>query len=125
MQMTPNLAQPTISPFAPVYRSELTRTIGVLQQLQTLVAEPGAASLADVVQVVRDMQYDFGEDAQLESVIQALVGQHLAPLSLFLSAHYAAKSTNSLPSSSSSSAENATWRVPMPGCASITFLSRR
>ena len=77
--MTPNLAQPTISPFAPVYRSELTRTIGVLQQLQTLVAEPGAASLADVIQVVRDMQYDFGEDAQLESVIQALVGQHLAP----------------------------------------------
>ena len=75
--MTPNLAQPTISPFAPVYRSELTRTIGVLQQLQTLVAEPGAASLADVVQVVRDMQYDFGEDAQLESVIQALVGQHI------------------------------------------------
>ena len=77
--MTPNLTQPAISPFAPVYRSELTRTIGVLQQLQTLVAAPGTASLADVVQVVRDLQYDFGEDAQLESVIQALVGQQLAP----------------------------------------------
>lgn len=75
--MTPNLTQPTTSPFAPVYRSELTRTIGVLQQLQTLVAEPGTASLADVVEVVRDMQYDFGEDARLESVIQALVGHHI------------------------------------------------
>jgi len=75
--MTPNLTQPASSPFAPVYQSDLTRTIGVLQQLQKLVAEPGAASLADVIQVVRDMQYQYGEDCQLEHVIQALVGRHL------------------------------------------------
>jgi hypothetical protein len=75
--MTPNLTQPTISPFAPVYSSDLTRTIGVLQQLQKLVAAPGEASLADVIRVVRDMQHQYGEDSQLEHVIQLLVGRHL------------------------------------------------
>jgi len=75
--MTPNLIQPTISPFAPVYQSDLTKTIGVLQQLQVLCAGQYDASLADVIQVVRDMQHDFGEDSRLENVIQALVGQHL------------------------------------------------
>ena len=75
--MTPNLTQSAISPFAPVYQSELTRTIGVLQHLQMLVAAPGEASLADVIQVVRDMQYQYGENCQLEQVIQLLVGQHL------------------------------------------------
>jgi hypothetical protein len=76
--MTPNLTQPGISSsFAPVYSSDLTRTIGVLQELQRLVAAPGEASLADVVQVVRDMQYQYGEDSQLEHVIQLLVGRHL------------------------------------------------
>lgn len=68
----------TSSPFAPVYRSDLTRTIGILQQLQVLCVAQGDASLADVIQVVRDIQRDFGEDSRLESVIQALVGQHLA-----------------------------------------------
>lgn len=67
------------SPFAPVYQSDLARTIGVLQQLQVLCAAQGDTSLADVICVVRDMQRDFGEDAQLESLIQTLVGQHLAP----------------------------------------------
>lgn len=77
--MTPNLAQPGISsPFAPVYSSDLTRTIGVLQELQRLVVAPGtAASLADVIQIVRDMQHQYGEDSQLEHVIQILVGRHL------------------------------------------------
>jgi hypothetical protein len=75
--MTPNLTQPAISPFAPVYQSDLTRTIGVLQQLQILVAAQRDASLADVIQIVRDIQHDFGEQSQLENVIQALVGQHL------------------------------------------------
>lgn len=75
--MTPNLTQSAISPFAPVYQSELTRTIGVLQHLQMLVAAPGEASLADVIHVVRDMQYQYGENCQLEQVIQLLVGQHL------------------------------------------------
>ena len=75
--MTPNLTQSAISPCAPVYQSDLTRTIGVLQQLQMLVAAPGEASLADVIQVVRDMQFQYGEDSQLEQVIQALVGKHL------------------------------------------------
>lgn len=78
MTMTPNLTQSaSSSPFAPVYRSDLTRTIGVLQHLQMLVAAPGEASLADVIQVVRDMQYQYGEDCQLEQVIQLLVGTHL------------------------------------------------
>lgn len=77
MTMTPNLTQSASSSFAPAYRSNLTRTIGVLQQLQMLVAAPGEASLADVIQVVRDMQYQYGEDCQLEQVIQLLVGTHL------------------------------------------------
>jgi hypothetical protein len=76
--MTPSLTQPSVSSsFVPVYQSDLTRTIGVLQQLQKLVAAPGEASLTDVIQVVRDMQYQYGEDCQLEHVIQLLVGRHL------------------------------------------------
>ena len=78
MTLTPNLTQLTIgNSFAPVYQSDLTKTIGVLQQLQRLVAAPDEASLADVIQVVRDMQRQYGEDCQLEHVIQLLVGRHL------------------------------------------------
>jgi len=78
VEMTPNLTQPGISrPFAPVYSSDLTRTIGVLQELQRLVVAPGTASLADVIQIVRDMQHQYGEDSRLEHVIQILVGRHL------------------------------------------------
>lgn len=65
-------------PIAPTYQSDLTRTIGVLQQLQVLCAAQHDASLADVLQTVRDMQRMFGEDSQLEEVIQRLVGQHLS-----------------------------------------------
>ncbi len=77
--MTTNLTpSPLSSSFAPIYQSDLARTIGVLQQLQKLVVAHNDASLADVQHVVQDLQRDFGEDTQLESVIQALVGQHLA-----------------------------------------------
>ena len=62
----------------PVYQDDLTRTIGVLQQLQVLCsALQGDVSLDDVVQVVRRMQYEFGEQSQLEQVIQNLVGRNL------------------------------------------------
>jgi hypothetical protein len=74
-----HLSQPAVSnPFAPVYESDLTKTIGVLQQLQVLCAAQRDTSLADVIRIVGDMQRDFGADCQLESVIQALVGQHLS-----------------------------------------------
>lgn len=69
----------TSNQLAPVYHSNLTRTIGVLQQLQVLCTAQGDdPSLADVIGVVRAMQCEFGEDSQLEHVIQALVGQHLS-----------------------------------------------
>ena len=62
----------------PVYLDDLSRTIGVLQQLQVLCsALPGDVSLDDVLQVVRRMQYEFGEQSQLEHVIQNLVGRNL------------------------------------------------
>jgi hypothetical protein len=61
----------------PVYQNDLTRTIGVLQQLQVLCATQGDVSLADLIQVVRDMQREFGDQSQLEHVIQSLVGRHL------------------------------------------------
>lgn len=76
--MIPQLTQPTTnSPFAPVYQSDLARTIGVLQQLQVLCVTQGDVSLADVIQVLHDMQQEFGEDSRLEEVIQSLIGQHL------------------------------------------------
>ncbi len=62
----------------PVYQDDLTRTIGVLQQLQVLCsALQGDVSLDDVLQVVRQMQYEFGEQSQLEHVIQSLVERNL------------------------------------------------
>lgn len=61
----------------PVYQNDLTRTIGVLQQLQVLCATQGDVSLADLIRVVRDMQREFGDQSQLEHVIQSLVGRHL------------------------------------------------
>ena len=73
------LTSPTSSQLAPVYQSDLARTIGVLQQLQVLcAAQDNDTSLADVIEVMRDMQHKFGEDSQLENVIQTLVGQHLS-----------------------------------------------
>ncbi len=68
----------TSSTLPPVYQDDLTRTIGVLQQLQVLFAtRQGDVSLADVIQVMRDMQREFGDQSQLEHVIQSLVGRHL------------------------------------------------
>src|SRR6266567_6728935 len=58
----------------PVYLTDLTRTIGVLQQLQVLCASTQVdVSLDDVIQVIRQMQCEFGERSQLEQVIQSLV----------------------------------------------------
>ena len=73
------IQQATISsPFAPVYQSDLARTIGVLQQLQILYAtQSNDTSLTDVIQVIHDMQREFGENSLLENVIQALVGRQL------------------------------------------------
>jgi hypothetical protein len=79
MMQQPHLSQAAISSlFAPVYQSDLARTIGVLQQLQVLCAAQGDVSLADVIGAVRDMQHAYGEDSQLEDVIQSLVDQHLS-----------------------------------------------
>jgi len=62
----------------PVYLDDLTRTIGGLQQLQVLCTTvQGDVSLEDVIQVVRQMQHEFGERSQLEQVIQSLVERNL------------------------------------------------
>jgi hypothetical protein len=62
----------------PVYLDDLTKTIGVLQQLQVLCsARQGDVSLANVIHVVHQMQYEFGEQSHLEQVIQNLVGRNL------------------------------------------------
>jgi hypothetical protein len=69
----------TTSIVPPAYQNDLTRTIGVLQHLQVLCAtRQGDVSLADLIQVVRDIQHEFGDQSQLEHVIQSLVGQHLS-----------------------------------------------
>lgn len=73
------ITSPTSSQLAPAYSSDLARTIGILQQLQVLcAAQVNDPSLADVIRAVTDMQREFGEHAQLENVIQSLVGQHLS-----------------------------------------------
>lgn len=62
----------------PIYLDDLTRTIGVLQHLQVLcTAVRGDVSLEDVIQVVCQMQHEFGERSQLEQVIQSLVERNL------------------------------------------------
>ncbi len=62
---------------APAYRSDVTRIIGILQQLQSLCTYD--ASIDEVIATLQDLQREFGEDCQLESIIQRLVGQQLAP----------------------------------------------
>jgi len=62
----------------PTYIDDLTRTIGVLQHLQVLMAAWTNPTLADVAHLVGSMQQDFGPGESLEHVIQALVGCHLA-----------------------------------------------
>lgn len=71
-------AQPTgYLSIPPLYADQLTRTIGVLQQLQVLVADD-AATLGDVSHIFLAIQQEFGAHTSLEQVIQALVGRHLA-----------------------------------------------
>ena len=53
-----------------------THTIQVLQQLQRLL--PIEATLEDVADILACVGAEFGEETQLEVVIQALVGEHLA-----------------------------------------------
>jgi hypothetical protein len=63
----------------PSYTDDLARAIGVLQQLQLLMMSSWLnPTLADVAHLVLTVEHDFGSSAQLEQVIQALVGQHLA-----------------------------------------------
>lgn len=62
----------------PVYTDDLTRLIGVLQQIQVLMVAWNDPTLADVTRLVLTIQHDFEPEASLEHVIQALVGQHLA-----------------------------------------------
>lgn len=69
---------PTLSPYAPLYTDDLSRTIGVLQHLQVLLAGHPDATLADVSALVSAMQQEFGSTESLEHVIQSLVGRHLA-----------------------------------------------
>jgi hypothetical protein len=77
---SPSIVQQTATShhLPPVYLDDLTRTIGILQQLQILCTSvQGDVSLDDVIQVVRQLQNEFGERSQLEQVIQRLVGKHL------------------------------------------------
>lgn len=61
----------------PVYADDLTRTIGVLQQIQALMATWNDPTLADVTRLVLTIQQDFGPGESLEHVIQSLVGRNL------------------------------------------------
>ncbi len=54
----------------------LAHTIGVLQQLQRLL--PVDARLLDVDELLACVEAEHGDDALLENVIQALVGEHLS-----------------------------------------------
>lgn len=63
------------------YKGNVRRTVGVLQQLQVMIGRECAdrnPSLADLVDLVRSAQRDFGRSASLEGVIQALVAQDVA-----------------------------------------------
>lgn len=55
---------------------QLSHTIQVLQQLQRLLTI--SATLADVADLLACVEAEFGTECPLESVIQRLVGEHLA-----------------------------------------------
>lgn len=59
----------------PVYWDDSRRSVGVLQHLQTLLKN--GATLADVAQMIRHFQQEFGPQAPLEQVIQSLVSRSL------------------------------------------------
>ena len=63
----------------PVYHGDTQRTLGVLQQLQVLLAHaPDAVTLDDVARQIEMLQIEFGPTAVLEDVIQHLVARQLA-----------------------------------------------
>lgn len=62
----------------PVYTDDLSRMIGVLQQLQYLMSTWTDPTLADVAILLQGIQQDFGPGESLENIIQALVGRHLS-----------------------------------------------
>ncbi len=58
------------------YKGDVLCTLGVLQQLQVLIGREAAErnpSLADLVDLIRAAQREFGRRASLEGAIQALV----------------------------------------------------
>jgi hypothetical protein len=62
------------------YRGDVRRTLAHLQQLQAMIgseAASGDPSLTDLARLLRSMQREYGRDASLEGVIQALVAQDL------------------------------------------------
>lgn len=64
-----------VSKMAAVYRDDFSRSIGVLQHLQTLLKND--ATLADVAQMIQSFQHEFGVQELLENVIQSLVSRTL------------------------------------------------
>ncbi len=62
------------------YKDDLRQTLGVLQQLQVLIgtdATQNNPSLAEVSRMIHTIQREFGKQASLETVIQALVAQDI------------------------------------------------
>lgn len=59
----------------PKYNDYFCRSIGVLQQLQTLLSK--TATLGDVAQLIHGFQQEFGVQEHLEDVIQHLVRSSL------------------------------------------------
>jgi hypothetical protein len=63
------------------YIGDVRRTLSVLQHLQAMVGREATGcdpSLADFVSLIRSVQREFGWNASLEGVIQALVAQDIA-----------------------------------------------
>ncbi len=59
----------------PRYENTISRHIGVLQQVQTLLHND--ATLNDVAQLIQSLQQEFGIQEPLEHVIQFLVSRSL------------------------------------------------
>lgn len=63
------------------YRGDVRRTLALLQQMQAMIgsaAASGDPGLTDLARLIGSMRREFGRDASLEGVIQALVAQDLA-----------------------------------------------
>src|SRR5260370_34404889 len=61
----------------PVYADDLRRMIGVLQQIQALMATWNDPTLDDVTHLALTIQQDFGAGESLEHVIRSLAGRNL------------------------------------------------